>query len=305
MNSFGGYLQAHYGEILQYTFEHLRIGLLAVSVSILIGIPLGLLITKFTRGTKIVLGTASFVQAIPSLALIGLLIPLIGIGDKTAIVVIAVYAILPILRNTYTGLTNIDDSTIEAAKGIGMMDRQILFRVQFPMALPVIMAGVRVSAVNSVATATLAAFAGGGGLGKLIQGGLQVVNINMILSGAIPACLLALLIDFIFARVEKAVVPISLSLTAENIDANEIAKMKHSQKRTVVAACLILALMIGTAVYDSVEWNKKDNLIIGTTGYMELRVTSELYGQMMEYYCPDINVVHSDAMVASWLYGKL
>jgi osmoprotectant transport system permease protein len=295
MSGFFDYFSSHLDIILQYTLQHLRIGMLAVSIAIVIGVPLGLLITKVKWLRKFSLGTASVMQAIPSLAFMGLLIPLVGIGDKTAIIIIAIYAVLPILRNTYTGLTNVDESTVEAARGIGMTESQVLFRVQFPMAMPVIMAGVRVAAVNSVSTATLAAFVGGGGLGKLIQAGIQIINTNMILSGAIPACLLALLMDYLFSRIEKAVVPISLRLTGATIDEKKIGQMKRQQKRTLAVTGLVFCLLIGSLVYDSVGRRKGEAAVmtIGNTGYIELRIVSQLYAQVIEEYT-DVEVAIND-----------
>ncbi len=282
MKSFLQYIASNYELILQYTMQHLRIGLLSVTCAIVVGIPLGLFISKVKWSRRPVLGSASVMQAIPSLALMGLFIPLIGIGDKTAITIISLYAILPIVRNTYTGLTNIDDSMIEAARGIGMTEKQILFKVQFPMALPVIMAGVRVAAVSSVSNATIAAFIGGGGLGKQIQAGIQIISTNMILSGAIPACILALLMDYIFGLIEKAVVPISLRVASDSIDNAAVIKMKRNRKHTLVAAGLIVALLFGSIVYESIDWKKEDKLVIGTTEYIELRIISQIYKQLIE-----------------------
>ena len=258
MSSFLAYVADNYEILIQYTMQHLRIGMLAVSAAILIGMPLGLFISRIPWSRRPVLGCASIMQAVPSLALMGMFIPLIGIGDKTAITIIALYAILPILRNTYTGLTNIDQSTLEAARGIGMTERQILFKVQLPLALPVIMAGVRVAAVSSVSTATLAAFIGGGGLGKQIQAGIQIISTNMILSGAIPACLLALLMDYLFGLIEKAVVPISLRLASSAIDRAAVERMKRSRRRTFIIAGLVLAIFLGSMVYESIDWDEDD-----------------------------------------------
>lgn len=282
MSSFLAYVADNYEILIQYTMQHLRIGMLAVSIAILIGMPLGLIISRIPWSRKPVLGCASIMQAVPSLALMGMFIPLIGIGDKTAITIIALYAILPILRNTYTGLTNIDQSTLEAARGIGMTERQVLFKVQLPLALPVIMAGVRVAAVSSVSTATLAAFIGGGGLGKQIQAGIQIISTNMILSGAIPACMLALLMDYLFGLIEKAVVPISLRLASSAIDRAAVERMKKSRKRTFIVAGLVISIMFGSLVYDSIDWDKEDRLVIGTTEYIELRIISQIYKQLIE-----------------------
>ena len=282
MLSFFDYLFTNYSLILQLTIQHLSIAFLSVGGAILIGIPLGLLISKFISLKKPVLATSSIIQAIPSLALMGIFIPIIGIGDKTAIVIIAVYAILPILRNTYAGLSNVDPSIIQAARGIGMTEWQILFKVKLPMALPVIMAGIRVAAVNSVSTATIAAFIGGGGLGKQIQAGIQIINTNMILSGAIPACLLALLMDYVFGIIEKAVVPISLSENINSMNSEDILKLKNKRRKQLIVIFSCIALLVCNLIVQNVDFKKEYKITIGTTEYVEERIVSQLYSQIIE-----------------------
>ncbi len=282
MIEFFNYVADNASLLLNYTLQHLRIGMLAVMCGIVLGVPLGLLIARFHIIKKPVMGVSSVIQAIPSLAFMGLLIPVIGIGDKTAIVIIAMYALLPIIRNTYTGLTNIDENIMEAARGIGMTSRQILFKIQLPLALPVLMAGIRVAAVNSIGTATLASFVGGGGLGKQIYAGIQIINVNMMLSGAIPACLLALLIDFLFGLIEKSVVPISLQISGSAISKDRVHRLKHHRKRVLTVACLAIAVLIGSVVYDSIEWDDTPKITIGTTEYIEERIVAELYAQVIE-----------------------
>ena len=282
MLSFIDYISNNYSLIIQLTIQHLSIAFLSVGGAILIGIPLGLLISKFLKLKKPVLATSSIIQAIPSLALMGIFIPIIGIGDKTAIVIIAMYAILPILRNTYAGLSNVDASMIEAARGIGMTDWQILFKVKLPMALPVIMAGIRVAAVNSVSTATIAAFIGGGGLGKQIQAGIQIINTNMILSGAIPACLLALLMDYVFGIVEKAVVPISLTRNISSLNFEDILRIKTKRRRQLIIISTCIFLLICNLVVHNIDFNSGYKMTIGTTEYVEERIVSQLYSQIIE-----------------------
>ena len=289
------YTAANSELLFQYTIQHLRIGMLAVVFGIVLGVPLGLLIERIPRVRKPVLGVSSIIQAIPSLAFMGLFIPIIGIGDKTAIVIIAMYSLLPIIRNTYTGLTNIDKNMLEAAQGIGMTRRQILFRVQFPLALPVIMAGIRVAAVNSIGTATIAAFIGGGGLGKQVYAGIQIINTNMILSGAIPACLLALLIDFLFGLIEKSVVPISLQLAGASLSKEKITGLRRHRRRVLGVAAAALAVLLGSIIYDSIDWSNQPTVIIGTTEYIEERIVSELYAQLIEDRT-DIKVERNNAM---------
>ena len=150
---------------------------------------------------------ANVIQAIPSMALLGFMIPLFGIGSVPAIIVVTLYSLLPIIKNTYTGIESVRAQLLEAAKGIGLTGTQILFKVQLPIALPVIMAGVRVAAVTSVGLMTMAAFIGAGGLGNLVFSGIRTMNNVQILAGAIPACILALIVDAILGYIEKKVTP--------------------------------------------------------------------------------------------------
>ncbi|MDR1957240.1 MAG: ABC transporter permease [Treponema sp.] len=193
--------------ILLRTLEHIQLTFLSILIAVIIGVPLGILISYVAGLRKPVLGCANVVQAVPSIALLGFLVPVLGIGEKPAVCMVVVYSLLPIIKNTATGLANINPQTIEAAKGIGMTRFQILTRVKLPLALPVIMAGIRISAVTSVGLVTLAAFIGAAGLGYLIYSGIRTVNTYQILSGAMPACLLALTVDFVASLVEKAVTP--------------------------------------------------------------------------------------------------
>ena len=187
-------------QIISLCIEHIKLTSLALVIAIIIGVPIGILINYKQKLNKPVLGITSVTQAIPSMALLGFMIPFLGIGTAPAIVVVVLYSLLPIIKNTYTGLTNISPATIEAAKGIGLTKAQILTKIQIPQALPIIMAGVRISSVSAVGLMTMAAFIGGGGLGYLIFSGIRTVNNYQILAGAIPACILALLflheIDF-------------------------------------------------------------------------------------------------------------
>lgn len=202
------YIQLHLPEVLSRTVEHLQLTLFSILIAIIIGVPLGILISYIKPLKKPILGFANLVQAVPSIALLGFLVPFLGIGEKPAIFMVVVYSLLPIVKNTATGLSSVNADTIEAARGIGMTNFQILSRVKLPLSLPVIMAGVRISAVTSVGLVTLAAFIGAGGLGYLIYSGIRTSNSNQILLGAIPACLLALAVDFLGALVERIVTPV-------------------------------------------------------------------------------------------------
>jgi osmoprotectant transport system permease protein len=175
-------------------------------IAIFIGVPLGMLIVQRPAPRVIALGLANIFQTIPSLALFGFLIPIPfigGIGKRTAIVALVLYALLPILRNTYVGLTGIDPAVLEAAEAMGMTRSQILFRVRFPLALSFILAGIRTATIITIGVATIAAAIGAGGLGTFIFRGVALVSDSLILAGAIPAALLALLADFLLGLIER------------------------------------------------------------------------------------------------------
>ncbi len=200
---------SRYGpEILQHTGEHLVLVGLSTGLAILLGVPLGILLTRYARLQPWVLGGANIVQTVPSLALFGLLIPLPligGIGGRTAIVALVLYALLPIIRNTYVGIQSIDPAVREAGRGMGMTDWQLLWQVEIPLAFGIILGGIRVAIVISVGVATIAAAIGAGGLGVFIFRGVAVVDNQLILAGAVPAALMALIADTILGWIEKLV----------------------------------------------------------------------------------------------------
>ncbi|MGH9430384.1 MAG: ABC transporter permease [Terriglobia bacterium] len=200
----------HRAEVIELTLEHLWMVGISTLLAVVIGIPLGILMTRRPVFKKPVLGSANLMQTVPSLALFGLLLPIPFLGDRAdrlAILALTLYALLPIIQNTYSGITNVDPAVVEAGRGMGMTDRQLLTRVQLPLALSVIVAGVRVATVISVGVATIAAAIGAGGLGEYIFRGLAMVNNQLILAGAIPAALLALLADFGIGLIERALRP--------------------------------------------------------------------------------------------------
>ena len=184
------------------TLEHIGLTFISLFLAVLVGLPLGILIARKRKLSGSVLGIAGVLQTIPSIALLGFMIPLLGIGPKPAIVALLLYALLPIIRNTYTGITGVDPSVKEAATAMGMSPRQILFKVELPLAMPVILAGIRTATVINVGVATLASFIAAGGLGEFIFGGISLNNTNMILAGAIPAALLAIIFDFLLSRLQ-------------------------------------------------------------------------------------------------------
>lgn len=186
------------GEVLELTLEHLWLVGFSTLLAMLIGIPLGIVIAHRPRLNKPVLGSANVIQTIPSLALFGFLLPLPWLGeraDRLAILALTLYALLPIIRNTYTGISGVDHAVMESGRGMGMTESQLLFQVELPLAISVILSGVRVAIVISVGLATIAAAIGAGGLGEFIFRGLAMVDNGVILAGAIPAAILALLAD--------------------------------------------------------------------------------------------------------------
>lgn len=209
MNVWQFMLQNH-AEVAELTFEHLWLVGVSTLLAVLIGIPLGIVITRWPWLNKPVLGSANIVQTIPSLALFGFLLPAPWIGaraDRLAILALTLYALLPLIRNTYAGIKGVDPAVVEAGRGMGLTDGQLLFQVELPLALGVIIAGIRVAAVVSVGLATIAAAIGAGGLGEYIFRGLAMVNNAVILAGAIPAAAIALLADFSLGWLERKLRP--------------------------------------------------------------------------------------------------
>jgi osmoprotectant transport system permease protein len=205
-SSYWSFFAEHRAEILGATLDHMALVIIAMVIAILIGVPLGMFIVQRPAARAIALGLANIFQTIPSLALFGFLIPIPfigGIGKRTAIVALVLYALLPILRNTYVGLSSIDPAVLEAAEAMGMTHAQILFRVRFPLALAFILAGIRTATIITIGVATIAAAIGAGGLGTFIFRGVALVSDSLILAGAIPAAVLALLADFLLGLIER------------------------------------------------------------------------------------------------------
>lgn len=186
------------GEIFERFLEHIALVGASMAISLAVGVPLGIWLVHRHKAQKWVIGAANVVQTIPSLALFGFLIPVPfigGVGASTAIVALALYALLPILRNTCTGIAEVDPAVVESARGMGMTPAQVLWQVQLPLAAPVILAGIRVAMAMCIGIATIAAAIGSGGLGVFIFRGLAMVNNQVILAGAIPAAILAIAVD--------------------------------------------------------------------------------------------------------------
>lgn len=192
------------------TLQHLQLTGTAILSAIALGVPLGIFITRYKTLADPILAISSIFQTIPSIAFFGVLIPLMGIGKKTAVLVLFLYALLPIVKNTYTGIKEVSPFMIDAGRGMGMTSLQILRMVELPQSLPVIMAGVRIATVINIGTTTIAAYIGAGGLGQLIFTGIQMYRNEMILAGALSAAFLAILADQILGYVELRMTPVGL-----------------------------------------------------------------------------------------------
>ncbi|WP_424237097.1 ABC transporter permease [Bhargavaea ginsengi] len=204
---------SEYGALLfEKTWEHLLISFAALALGVIVAVPLGILLVRLPKISGLVMGIAGVVQTFPSLAILAFFIPLLGIGKVPAIVALFLYSMLPILRNTYIGVKNIDGNLIEAARGMGMTTLQRTVRVELPLAVPVIMAGIRMTAVYLIGWATLASFIGGGGLGDFIFDGLNLFRPDLIIGGAVPVTLLAILLDWLLGKLEKAATPVGVRL---------------------------------------------------------------------------------------------
>jgi osmoprotectant transport system permease protein len=209
MNTISFFSQ-HGDEILQATLEHIWLVVATMALGIAIGVPLGILVARRPWLSKPILGTANVAETIPSLALLGFLLPAPWLGeraDRVAITALTLYALLPIIRNTAAGITGVDPAVREAARGMGMTPRQILWQVELPLSLSTVLAGIRVATVLTIGVATIAAAVGAGGLGEFIFRGLAMVNNQLILAGAIPAAALALLADFFLSVLERRLRP--------------------------------------------------------------------------------------------------
>jgi len=197
------FMQQQSDKLVEQTLQHIGLTFISLFIAVLIGLPLGIFITRKKQFSGAILGVAGVLQTIPSIALLGFMIPVLGIGPKPAIVALLLYALLPIIRNTYTGITGVDAAVKEAAMAMGMNKWQVLFKVELPLAMAVIFAGIRTATVITVGVATLASYIAAGGLGEFIFGGISLNNTNMILAGAIPAAMLAILFDFLLSRLQK------------------------------------------------------------------------------------------------------
>ena len=207
------FLQEYGSQLLSKAVEHFYISMFALLLAIVVAVPLGILLSKTQRTANVVLTVAGVLQTIPTLAMLAIMIPIFGVGKTPAIVALFIYVLLPILNNTVLGVKNIDKNVIQAGQSMGMTKFQLMKDVEMPLALPLIISGIRLSSVYVISWATLASYVGAGGLGDLVFNGLNLYQPPMIISAAIVVTLLALFIDFILSLVEKWVVPKGLKVS--------------------------------------------------------------------------------------------
>ena len=277
-------------QILNLLLDHVQLTVVAVAIAIFIGVPIGVAISRFALLNKPVMVVVNTVQAIPSMAILGFLIPLLGIGNIPAVFMVVLYSLMPIIKNTATGILNTNKETLEAAKAIGMTEFQILTKVQFPIALPVIMAGVRISAVSAVGLMTLASVIGAGGLGYLIYSGINTVNDYMILAGAIPACLLALFMDFIFSKIEKAVTPISLRLgLALPESKDKLLELKKKRRRFLTIVSVVIVAMLMLLAFGDKFAKEEKTVTVTSKNYQEQLLMGNMISDLIEAHT-DISV---------------
>lgn len=264
----------HSNEFLAATLRHLALVAAASGIAVAVGVPLGVLAHRRPRWGNPLIGLANIVQTIPSLAMFGFLIPLPligGIGAKAALLVLTLYALLPVMRTTVSGLKSVDPSVREAGLAMGMTDRQLLFQVELPLARPAILAGVRVATVVGVGTATIAAAIGAGGLGEYIFRGVASVDSTVILAGAIPAAVLALLADFLLGKTEHWSSP-------------ERTSRKSSKFSLAVAAgAIVLTLLVGGLLWTE---HSAGSIVVGSKDFTEQVILGEMMAQLIERTTP-------------------
>jgi osmoprotectant transport system permease protein len=273
------FLIGHRAEVFQLSLEHLFLVGVSTGIAILIGVPLGIALTRRPALSKPILGFANVMQTVPSLALFGFLIPLNiylfhvrivgGIGARTAIAALALYGLLPIIRNTFIGIQGVDPAIREAGKGLGMTDRQLLFQVEIPLALGVIIAGVRVATVIAVGTATIAAAIDAGGLGRYIFRGLRMNDNTLILAGAVPAAAMALAADFFLGWVENLF--------------GRGAGARLGRRRVALAAALVFTLSLAVwAVVSFRSGAASGRITVGSKDFTEQIILGEIIAQTIE-----------------------
>ncbi|MBZ9609286.1 ABC transporter permease subunit [Clostridium estertheticum] len=278
INSFMNFVIDRKSEIIDLFIQHIQLTIFSILVAVLIAVPLGILIVRYRKLTGPIIGFTNVIQSIPSLALLGFLIPILGIGSTPAIIMAVMYSLLPIVKNTFTGLTNINPALIEAADGMGLTNTQVLLKVRFPLAMPVIMSGIRISSVTAVGLMTIAAFIGAGGLGSLVFTGVSTVNNNMILAGAIPACFLALFLDFIIGKVENLVIPEGIKDTHKT--PTRTTRFFKNKKTQLWASVLVVIIIVSTVASSFVK--NKDTIVVGSKNFSEQLILGNMVASLIE-----------------------
>lgn len=212
-----GFIEKHGSELITKIFEHLYISLTALIIGTMIAVPIGIIISRNKKVSQIVIGVTSILQTIPSLALLAIVVPYLGVGRTPAIFALVIYSLLPILRNTVLGMEGVDLNTLDAAKGMGMNPMQLVFKVQLPLAMPILISGIRLSGTYVLAWATLAAYIGAGGMGDFIFAGLNNYNITLILVGTISITTMTLLIDYLFGKLENYLTPKTSNMIGDDV----------------------------------------------------------------------------------------
>lgn len=215
------FLQENFAALISKTGEHFLISMAALLLGVIVAVPVGVVITKKDKIANAVIAVASVLQTIPSLALLSIMVPIVGIGKKPAIIALFIYSLLPILRNTAIGMKSIDESLLDAAKGMGMTTNEVIFKVQLPLCAPVIMSGIRLSAIYVISWTAIASYIGAGGLGDFIFSGLNTFDTGLILLGTVPVTVLALVTDLLLGKLERAVKP---KMTSENSKTKSMSK---------------------------------------------------------------------------------
>jgi osmoprotectant transport system substrate-binding protein/osmoprotectant transport system permease protein len=269
------FLKANWSDILSHIAQHAWLVFISIAIAAAIALPVGILITRKQKLRGPVLGIANVMQTIPSLALFGFLIPLPfigGIGPRTAIVALVFYALLPIIRNTVTGILGVDASVREAAVAMGMTDRQVLLQVELPLAMSVILTGVRVAVVITIGVAIIAAEVGAGGLGEYIFRGLRLNDNRLLLAGAVPSAAMALIADFGFGLIEKRFEP-------------NASRKGQPLRVLALAVLLVAALIIGYATWRGIQHRSRSSsahVTVGSKDFTESILLAEIVAQMLE-----------------------
>lgn len=251
---------------IQLSLEHLLISMIAILISIVVGGIIGIAISEYRKSSKPVLGTINFLYTIPSISMLGFLIPFSGIGNTTAIIALTLYALLPMVRNTYTGITNVDEQLVEAARGMGSTDKQILYKIKLPLALPVIMSGIRNMVIMTIALTGIASFIGAGGLGVAIYRGITTNFTAMTVTGSLLIAIMALILDLVLGRLEKSV-----------------DYRTKSRKKSNIPFILLILLLVGLLLFGILgNRSSKDTIQVATKPMTEQYIMGEMLDILIE-----------------------